>query len=106
MKVFRMGKEFRHQKVEHCPQLLHIVLKWSSCQEKSGASVDGSTLLVNLRLGVFQFVRFINNQVLPFSFQDEAETIIQCLESRNANIECAGPELILNYLLSEIHRGL
>ena len=62
-------EEFRHDEMKQCPQLLHRVLNWCSCQEKAISSVELEEYFPSSTVVVLDRLSFIKDHIVPFDLE-------------------------------------
>ena len=65
LEILLTAEYLRHQEMHKRPELHHVVLEWSTCQQESSLCVKAQERLPSLTLEVFNVLSFIQDHVVP-----------------------------------------
>lgn len=65
IKIIRRGENVRQQEIQKSPQLVQVVLQWSSCYQQSILRVEFSNCFRKFAFLILDTMCFINNDISP-----------------------------------------
>jgi hypothetical protein len=83
---------------------MQVVLEWRAGQQQALLRVKLTQSTRNLAVFIFEFVSFINDDVLPCEFLERAHAKAYTLEGGKTDIEFARLEVVLESLLTLFFR--
>lgn len=87
VEVVWRGEDLWQQEVQQTPQLMEVVLQWCTSQQQSVLWFQLPDSFRCLRIFIFNFMCFVNYNVLPLELWKSTHTNSNGLKSCNANIE-------------------
>lgn len=90
VKVLSWTKNVREKEVEETPELMDVVLQWSTSQQKSIFWIKLSNSLWCLTIFIFNFMSFINYNIFPIELHQWSHTNSDSFKSSNTYIKLPG----------------